>query len=390
MKQPTGKLAYAYDTIAQMQERIAELEAQVAAQHEIAQDHHAQRMRDMQQSAPVPVAWMHYHPELAPEGDPWPCRIDEQDKLEEWSERPLYAQPAQCLQQSAPTAVVLQWSDVREPQTDGIRYHHVIAQSPLGKISIEWKGWKEDDGRTLMVNGEYIDTCHTVDAAKAVAQQHLQNLLDSLMSPQPAQPLQQSEAVPLSHDDICDILKIGNPMDEEKRLICLGWNAAIEGIRPLQQSAPVLANSLANRYCLCVPQMCLETDEVHEPFCKKAQPLQQSAAMPSDAEIEKLAKYWGARERSKAKVICIVRAALARWGAPQAAGQPLLQSETVPLTNEQEIAIREGSRIGHENEYFASRPQIEGIDRRNVFEAGFNRGWQAHHGITGKSEGAKP
>jgi len=44
---------------------------------------------------------------------------------------------------------------------------------------------------------------------------------------------------------------------------------------------------------------------------------------------------------------------------------------------ERELAIREGTRIGHEDEYFAARPQLDEKAHRSLFEAGFNRGYQA-------------
>jgi hypothetical protein len=39
---------------------------------------------------------------------------------------------------------MLKWSEV-SPPTDECRYTHVVSETPLGKITIEWKGWKEYD-----------------------------------------------------------------------------------------------------------------------------------------------------------------------------------------------------------------------------------------------------
>ena len=44
---------------------------------------------------------------------------------------------------------------------------------------------------------------------------------------------------------------------------------------------------------------------------------------------------------------------------------------------EREIALREGAQASAEEEYFDARPQIDGHDRRRVFGAGFQRGWDA-------------
>ena len=43
--------------------------------------------------------------------------------------------------------------------------------------------------------------------------------------------------------------------------------------------------------------------------------------------------------------------------------------------HEHEIALRSATEIGYSNDYFSARPQIDSNDRRNVFEAGFNRAW---------------
>ena len=47
------------------------------------------------------------------------------------------------------------------------------------------------------------------------------------------------------------------------------------------------------------------------------------------------------------------------------------------LTSEQEYAIRQGHEIAASDGYFDARPQIESKDRRKVFQAGFERGWDA-------------
>lgn len=44
---------------------------------------------------------------------------------------------------------------------------------------------------------------------------------------------------------------------------------------------------------------------------------------------------------------------------------------------ERDVALRESSRIHINNEYFKARPQVDNDDRRNVFDAGYDRGWQA-------------
>lgn len=37
----------------------------------------------------------------------------------------------------------LDWSEPRPPTEGVCSYNHVVASTPLGDISLEWKGWKE-------------------------------------------------------------------------------------------------------------------------------------------------------------------------------------------------------------------------------------------------------
>ena len=60
--------------------------------------------------------------------------------------------------------------------------------------------------------------------------------------------------------------------------------------------------------------------------------------------------------------------------APQADGA---LEDAARLTSEQEYAIRQGHEIAASDGYFDARPQIESKDRRKVFQAGFERGWDA-------------
>ena len=46
-------------------------------------------------------------------------------------------------------------------------------------------------------------------------------------------------------------------------------------------------------------------------------------------------------------------------------------------TTKQEHAIRQGHEIAASDGYFEARPQIDSNDRRKVFQAGFERGWDA-------------
>jgi len=62
------------------------------------------------------------------------------------------------------------------------------------------------------------------------------------------------------------------------------------------------------------------------------------------------------------------------WTAAQADS---VLEDAARLTSEQEYAIRQGHEIAASDGYFDARPQIESKDRRKVFQAGFERGWDA-------------
>ena len=42
---------------------------------------------------------------------------------------------------------MLKWSERRDPDRD-CSYNHVVAETPLGEIYVEWRGWKNYDTPT--------------------------------------------------------------------------------------------------------------------------------------------------------------------------------------------------------------------------------------------------
>jgi hypothetical protein len=46
--------------------------------------------------------------------------------------------------------VPLTWSEERQPTAE-CSYTHVVSETPLGRLGIEWKGWKERDCPTCML-----------------------------------------------------------------------------------------------------------------------------------------------------------------------------------------------------------------------------------------------
>ena len=102
---------------------------------------------------------------------------------------------------------------------------------------------------------------------------------------------------------------------------------------------------------------------------------------PSDAEILALAQqhlkafaqFTGAGEVWFEGEVEFARAALAKWGTPQPALAPLSE-----MPYEKRKATQEGEQIGASDAWFKARHEmLDTIDRRNVFRAGFDRGWNA-------------
>lgn len=71
------------------------------------------------------------------------------------------------------------WSEPVAPE-EGCRYHHVTANTPFGEFSIQWKGWKEHDDRTVFFNGEFLlNGGETLDEAKMQAEGWWQTTLQA-------------------------------------------------------------------------------------------------------------------------------------------------------------------------------------------------------------------
>lgn len=63
----------------------------------------------------------------------------------------------------------LEWSEERPPTKDVSHYDHVVAKTPLGDITLEWKSWKEWDSPCgTMPWGEFVIANDLADAKEAV------------------------------------------------------------------------------------------------------------------------------------------------------------------------------------------------------------------------------
>lgn len=75
------------------------------------------------------------------------------------------------VKQFSPKIKQLEWSEERSPDNN-ISYNHVKANSPLGMYTIQWKGWKEYDDRTICLDGDFVSMGGDfLDDAKILAQE---------------------------------------------------------------------------------------------------------------------------------------------------------------------------------------------------------------------------
>ena len=81
------------------------------------------------------------------------------------------ANPVQGFGKDAKTSALV-WSSEHEAN-QSIRYNHVLADSPLGQFSIEWKGWKDHDAYCVYLDGDYLDSDNDLDEAKLIAEKRL-------------------------------------------------------------------------------------------------------------------------------------------------------------------------------------------------------------------------
>lgn len=75
----------------------------------------------------------------------------------------------------------MNWTKESKP-SEHIRYNHICCTTPLGVLSIEWKGWKERPNYDIMLDtGDWIGSEYTLDKAKEAAEQYMDDLIDKLI-----------------------------------------------------------------------------------------------------------------------------------------------------------------------------------------------------------------
>ena len=81
--------------------------------------------------------------------------------------------------------IALQWTDPTPPD-ESCHYDHVTAETPFGKISIEWKSWKSYPGYTVYaawIESGYLASASSLDGAKRVAEEDFARRIAESVTP---------------------------------------------------------------------------------------------------------------------------------------------------------------------------------------------------------------
>jgi len=76
----------------------------------------------------------------------------------------------------------MNWTEESKPKEGISHYTHVIAETPLGRCIIEWKGWKESDSYSITLGNDYIGDEFTLESAKERANTFLVGKKEELSS----------------------------------------------------------------------------------------------------------------------------------------------------------------------------------------------------------------
>ena len=74
----------------------------------------------------------------------------------------------------------MKWTEPTKA-TEGVSfYDHVIAETPIGRMIIEWKSWKDQPSYDVMINNDWVGVEYELEDAKVMGVEYLNNLLKKL------------------------------------------------------------------------------------------------------------------------------------------------------------------------------------------------------------------
>ena len=74
----------------------------------------------------------------------------------------------------------MKWTEPKKSTERVSFYDHVIAETPIGIMIIEWKSWKDRPSYNVELNKECIGVEYNLDDAKKIGEGYLQGLLKKL------------------------------------------------------------------------------------------------------------------------------------------------------------------------------------------------------------------
>jgi hypothetical protein len=99
----------------------------------------------------------------------------------------------------------MMWSEISKPVEGVSFYDHTYLNTPLGKVIIEWKSWKEspDYGVALETEDAYIGTAFDLESAKDMASKYILDKYSKFMASQKRKPV--FNALPLSAEELKEV-----------------------------------------------------------------------------------------------------------------------------------------------------------------------------------------
>lgn len=74
----------------------------------------------------------------------------------------------------------MKWTEENKPNYQ-IPYNHIVCPTPIGDITIEWKGWKERPSYDVMSDDKWLGSEYTLDNAKKLAEKYIDELIGNLV-----------------------------------------------------------------------------------------------------------------------------------------------------------------------------------------------------------------
>ena len=73
------------------------------------------------------------------------------------------------------------WTEPSKAKEGVSHYDHVILETPIGKLIIEWKSWKDNDSYDIIFdNTTYVGSEMDLDSAKKLAETFIRNKSEEL------------------------------------------------------------------------------------------------------------------------------------------------------------------------------------------------------------------